>query len=266
MTTEAFTPSDRARQVWRLSLVALWTIVSYSLWLPGALATLGSPRRHQAWNNWIQRTWTRGLLRALGFIVEVKGTAPPKPFFMVANHLSYVDVLVFGSQLGATFISKAELRRWPVLGHLARVTGTLFIKRESRRDAIRVLEEIDRAMARGAGVVLFPEGTSSRGDQVHPLRPALLHWAATRTFPVHTATVSYLSGDPRRPADLAICWWGDVEFAPHLTRLLATRRPRALLSFHPTPVTGNDRRPLALALREQLRLAFIPIPTSEHPA
>ncbi len=264
MRTEAFTLSDRARQVWRLSLVVLWTLVSYTLWLPGALVTLGSARRHQAWNNWIQRTWTRGLLRALGFAVEVRGVAPAKPFFMVANHLSYVDVLVFGSQLGATFISKAELGSWPVLGHLARITGTLFINRDSKRDAIRVLEEIDRAITRGAGVVLFPEGTSSRGDRVHPLRPALLHWAATRSFPVHTATVSYLSGDPRRPADLAICWWGDMEFAPHLTQLLAARRPRAVLSFHPTPVTGNDRRPLALALREQLMRNFIPIPTSEH--
>ena len=80
---------------------------------------------------------------------------------------------------------------------------------------------------------------------------------------MHTATVGYLSGDPRRPADLAICWWGDMEFAPHLTQLLAARRPRAVLSFHPTPVTGNDRQRLALALREQLMRSFIPISTSE---
>lgn len=261
-----FTMADRARQVWRLGRATLWTAISYGLWLPGALLTRPSARRHQSWNNWIQRTWTRGLLRSLDFRLEVRGTVPSKPFFMVANHLSYVDVLVFGSQLGATFISKSELGRWPVVGHLARVTGTLFINRESKRDAVRVLDEIDRAVARGAGVVLFPEGTSSRGDQVHPLRPALLHWAATRRFPVHTATVSYRSDDSRRPADMAICWWGEMGFGPHLLQLLASRQPGAILSFQSDPVVGDDRRTLAVGLRAQLNAHFIPVLNSERPA
>lgn len=258
-----FTARDRLRQTIRMVSCAVWTVASYVLWLPGALVTWISPHRSQRWNSLATRWWTGGLLRALSFRVDVRGVPPTKPFFLVSNHLSYVDILVLGSRLGCTFVSKQELGGWPLLGHLARVTGTIFINREIKRDAVRVLEEIDKAIANGAGIVVFPEGTSSRGDSVYPLKPALLQWAAERAFPVHVATLTYATDDPVRPADLAICWWGDMTFMPHLFQLLAVRRPRAILDFDPEPVIEATRTHLATKLLEKLQARLIPVMNSD---
>jgi 1-acyl-sn-glycerol-3-phosphate acyltransferase len=250
--------ADRLRLTARLAACGAWTVACYLVWLPGALLTLGSARAGQAWNDWMVRAWSRGLVATMGVQIRVAGQPPRKPFFLVSNHLSYLDVLVLASRLGCTFISKHELARWPILGYLARSTGTIFINRQRKRDAVRVLAEIDRAVARRAGVVLFPEGTSTRGDRILPLRPALLQWAAERRHPVHVATIRYETDDRRRPADTWVCWWGEMQFVPHLLGLLALRRIRAVLTFADTPVVADDRTRLADRVAAALRAYFAP--------
>jgi len=254
---EGFRP--RLRQTARLGGIGAWTVACYLVWLPGAVLSLPFGRFTQAWNGWMTRVWSAGCLVTLNVRVEVDGSPPGKPFFLVANHLSYLDILVLGSRLGCTFISKHELADWPVLGHLARVAGTIFVNRGVKRDALRVLGLIDRAIGRGAGVVLFPEGTSHRGDRVYPLRTALLEWAAQRGYPVHAAAVSYATGEPERPAELTVCWWGDVTFGPHFLELLTLRRVRARVSFHSSPVTEGDRGRLGDRLRAALEERFVPV-------
>lgn len=180
-----------------------------------------------------------------GVRARIVGPVPARPFFLVSNHLSYVDILVLGSTLGATFVSKHDIARWPVLGHLARVTGTIFVNRERRRDAVRVLGEIDRAWSEGAGIVLFPEGTSSRGDRIYPLKSALLEWAVRQDHPVHAVVLRYETGDPDHPAEDAVCWWGDVPFGTHAGRLLTLRRITAHLHFCPTVTREPTRSQMA---------------------
>jgi 1-acyl-sn-glycerol-3-phosphate acyltransferase len=236
-----------------------WTGVCYTLLLPGIVVCLVIPRR-AAWNAWIQRLWARGLLRVLGVEVEQSGARPDKPFFLVANHLSYIDILVLGADLGAVFISKQELGGWPLLGHIAKMTGTLFVDRGRRRDALRVLEEIDRVIAGGAGVVLFPEGTSSKGDRIYPLKPALLEWAAQRVFPVHTAALRYATGNGERPAYQCVCWWGEgTPLLAHFLGLASLRQVRAKLVYGPAAVVAESRSALAGRLHEALEQTFVPM-------
>lgn len=253
----------RVRQLGRLTLLGIWTLGCYLLWLPVAIPALLSARASRRWNEFAVRWWTRGLVAVMGIQVETVGAPPLKPFFLVANHLSYLDILVLGARLGPTFVSKHELADWPVLGHLARVTGTIFVNRERKRDALRVMDLIDRAVASGAGVVLFPEGTSTRGDRIYPLKTALLEWAARRGFPVHAAAVRYESGDPARPTVDSVCWWGDMTFAPHFLGLLTLPRVRATISFAESPVVDTDRAALAERLRRTLEQTFTPIPAAE---
>lgn len=253
----------RLRQTFRLIIMGAWTAICYLLWLPIAIVALVSGDWSRRWNELAVRVWTSGLVAALGMEVDVIGTPPVKPFFLVANHLSYLDILVLGARLGPTFISKHELASWPVLGHLARVTGVIFVNRDRKRDAMRVLDEIDRAVGRGAGVVLFPEGTSTKGDRIYPLKTALLEWAARRRYPVHAVSLRYSTNDPAISAADQVCWWGDAQFAAHFLNLLAIPQVRATLSFASEPVVDDDRAVLAARLRSSLEATFTPIPSAE---
>jgi len=254
--------AGRLRQTSRLVVMGAWTALCYLAWLPIAIVALVSGPFSRRWNELAVRIWTGGLVTALGMKVDVVGTPPPKPFFMVANHLSYLDILVLGSRLGPTFISKHELATWPVLGHLARVTGVIFVNRERKRDAMRVLEAIDTAIERGAGVVLFPEGTSTRGDQIYPLKTALLEWAAQRRFPVHAVSLRYGTTDRGVSAADEICWWGDAVFAPHFLNLLTIEKLTATVTFSGEPVVESDRTALGTRLRASLQTSFQPVMNS----
>jgi 1-acyl-sn-glycerol-3-phosphate acyltransferase len=251
--------AGRLRQTSRLVVMGAWTALCYLAWLPIAIVALLSGPLSRRWNEFAVRVWTGGLVTALGMKVDVIGTPPPKPFFMVANHLSYLDILVLGARLGPTFISKHELASWPVLGHLARVTGVIFVNRDRKRDAVRVRDEIDTAVSRGAGVVLFPEGTSTRGDQIYPLKTALLEWAARHRYPVHAVSLRYGTTDPSCSATDDICWWGDAAFAPHFLNLLAIPQVQATVSFAEQPVVEGDRTALGSRLRLALQSTFTPI-------
>jgi len=244
--------TGRLRRWRRLLGAGAWTAACYPVWALGALATLPSRSAARRWNGGVIRAWTRGLAAIFGVRLRVDGPPPPRPFFLVSNHLSYVDILVLGSALGPTFVSKHDIARWPVLGHLARVTGTIFVDRGRRRDAVRVLGEIDRAFHEGAGIVLFPEGTSSRGDRIYPFKSALLEWAVRSGRPVHVAALHYATDDPDHPAEHAVNWWGDAGFAPHASRLLTIRRIDASLAFSPAPVHEPDRAALAARLHDEM--------------
>lgn len=248
-------------RVWtRIAGLLAWTGVTYSLFAIPAVITARSPRWRRRVNGWTQRTWARGLLRVLGVRRTHRGTPPPAPYFMVANHLSYLDILVLGAELGTVFVSKLELGTWPLMGHLSKVTGTIFIDRGRPRDAVRVMGEIDAAFAAGAGVLVFPEGTSSAGEGILPLKSALLEWAVRHRQPVHVATLRYTSAVPGRPTSEAVCWWGDdTPFVDHFLGLAALPAVTAEVVYVPTPVTAEDRTTLAQELHARLAQHFQPI-------
>ena len=195
--------------------------------------------------------------------VEVSGEPPRAPFCLVSNHLSYVDIVLLGSRLGCVFVAKGEVSDWPVIGFLARAAGTIFVNRRSKRDALRVLEIIERRIGLGDGVVIFAEGTSSRGDTVLPLKPALLEWAARTGLPVGYASLSYRTPAGVPSADLAVCWWGDMTFGPHLLDLCRLPEFHATLTFGREPIRDRDRKQLAARLHRAVREQFIPVVTPE---
>jgi 1-acyl-sn-glycerol-3-phosphate acyltransferase len=198
--------------------------------------------------------------------VTVRGVPPREPFLLVTNHLSYLDIILLLSQLRAVFVAKREMRSWPLLGPLANLTGTIWVNRAVRRDAVRVLDQIDDAIARGDGVVLFAEGTTSAGSEVRPLRPALLDWAAREQFPVHSAAVSYRTPPGAPPAELALCWWGDMTFGRHFLQVLRLPWFEASVDFAPKPLSAPTRGELATRLRQAIAERFTPVGRGESPA
>jgi 1-acyl-sn-glycerol-3-phosphate acyltransferase len=258
------------RRLARAALAVTWTAFCYLAWMPGALLSFPSRRSRRHWQSIGIRLWTRGLLRILRIRVQEVGTPPALPAFLVANHLSWVDILVLGARFGPAFVAKKEISGWPVLGHLARATGTIFVDRGRRRDVVRVLRAMDRAHAAGATIVLFPEGTSSRGDTVQPLRPALLDWAAARAVPIHPVALAYGTTAPGWNASDTVCWFDDIPFGAHVRGVLGMPSIEAVLAFAGTPVTAGNRQDLAAdlhrALTRQLEVARASLPAPGTPA
>lgn len=224
----------------------------------GLAFTAGSPIARGRWRGRFLRTWSRAFLRVLGVRVAWRGPAPDPPFLLAANHLSYLDILVLSSRLPTTFVAKAEIASWPVLGPLCSSFGTLFVDRSRKSDLPRLLGRLGAALAAGSGVVFFPEGTSSAGGGVLPFRSPLLALPAASGHPVHAAALAYRTPPGEEPAHLAVCWWGDMPFSPHLASLLGLSRIEATVSVAPEPLVDADRKALALVLREAVLGEFSP--------
>lgn len=207
-------------------------------------------------------TWAKGTLWITGVRLRIEGPRPTGSFFLVANHLSYVDILVLLACLDARFLAKSEIAGWPVLGLLASSTGTLFIDRTRKRDLTRSMEEIRSVLARGTGVIVFPEGTSTDGAQVEPFKPSLFQVPVELNRPVHCAALHYACPRGPLPAWQAVCWWGDAAFAPHFFQFLKQARTDATVTFsaHTAAVPdagGTGRRKhLALAAHERVSDVF----------
>ncbi|HEV7671157.1 MAG TPA: lysophospholipid acyltransferase family protein [Thermoanaerobaculia bacterium] len=220
--------------------------------------TAGRPRARGRWRGRFLRTWSRAFLRVLGVRVAWRGPAPEPPFLLAANHVAYLDILVLASRLPTTFVAKAEIAGWPVLGPLCSSFGTLFVDRSKKSDLPRLLGRLEEALSAGCGVVFFPEGTSSPGVDVLPFRSPLLALPAASGHPVHAAALAYRTPPGEPPAHLSVCWWGDMPFGPHLLALLGHSRIEAIVSVAPEPLVDADRKALALALREAVRGQFEP--------
>lgn len=260
---EGGTTRSRALAAARLTGLALWTGTGLALWAVGRVLLLPAPSRYRGFRRRMLQGWSRGVCRLLGIRVRVTGMVPRPPFFLVSNHLSYLDIVVFAAHTPCRFVAKREVGTWPGLGMLARIMETIFIDRTVRRDALRALSQVDRAMQDGDGIVLFAEATSTAGQSVLPFRPALLEWAARTGQPVHYASVSYRTPDGCPPAHLAVCWWGEMTFGRHLAALARLPRIDASLHFGPAPIAGRDRKQLAGQLHEAVRAQFVPVVTQE---
>jgi 1-acyl-sn-glycerol-3-phosphate acyltransferase len=191
--------------------------------------------------------------------VEVIGPVPHAPFFLVCNHLSYMDIPAIRAVVDGVFVAKADIRGWFVAGKIISDMGMIFIDRQNRRDIPRAGAKIISALSDGEGVIVFPEGTTTRGDDVLPFNSSFLQFAAETDLPVAYASLSYRTPDGELPASEGVCWWDDTPFLNHMLRMFSLREFTATLVFGDEPVLSPDRKRLAGELREKVRERFIPV-------
>ncbi len=251
------------RAFYRLIALSLWTGLIYVVWQAGLWVTQRSPRRHLHWRVFMFRTWSRGFARILRMRVTVRGPSPSAPYLLVTNHLSYVDIILLASHLGCTFISRHDVASWPIFGHLTTKMGTIYLDRNTRKDLVRVSQAMAAALARGEGVVLFAEGTSTCGNRVQLLKPSLLEIAVQSRQPVHYASLSYRTPAGEMPAHLAVCWWGEMAFSPHVLNLLKLKKFQAEIVFGTETLIETDRKVLAHKLHERISAIFTPVVKSD---
>lgn len=223
------------------------------------------PRLREHWRSGVLALWGRLLGRVLGLRVTCHGTPPGAPFLLVANHLSYVDVLVLGGLAGGTFVAKAEIRDWPVVGRVCHASGVVFVDRDTKRDLLRVGQVVEEVLQRGRGVILFAEGTTSVGRAVLPLRPSLLEGAARVGLPVHYATVAYRVPKGCEPPDRSVCWVGGESLLAQAPRFLALPRVEAVARFGEEPIVERDRKLLARRLHAAMSELFEPTTPGPEP-
>jgi 1-acyl-sn-glycerol-3-phosphate acyltransferase len=193
---------------------------------------------------WLSRS-SRRHLKIFGYSADVAGEIPKKGL-LFSNHLSYLDILAISATTPAVFVSKAEVRKWPLFGWFAAIAGTVFVNRERRTQVGEVNQEIETALAAGALVVIFPEGTSTNGESILPFRTSLLEPAARGGHEISVGWLHYKleDGDARNE----VCYWGNHSFFPHLLNMLGKKRIRATLRFKKFQRTTDDRKELAKQL------------------
>lgn len=248
------------RALLRMVLLAVTLSCLVISWILPLLVGLFSKRAKAHLRVRQASVWARVALRVMGIRVTRDGDAPRPPFFLVSNHLSYIDVLVLWSQVDVYFLAKSELGGWPVLGPLIRAAGTLFIDRSKARGVLPAIEAVREKLSLDCGTLVFAEGTSSSGESLLPLRTNLFEVPARGDFPVRVACLHYATDDPRHPPRMEVAWWGDMAFGGHFYRLLTMRRVRARVRFAPEEIHGSDRKVLAAEVAEVMERIFEPVP------
>ena len=187
------------------------------------------------------------LCRVHGFDLRVEGVLPTRPALLVANHVSYVDAPALASLTPCTVIAKGEVRRWPIVGASAAALGVLFVERGDAWSGARALRGAMRALQAGVSVVGFPEGTTSRGDDVLPFRRGLFGIAQRLGMPVIPIAIHYSAPELR--------WFGDAWFLPHYLR--TAMRPSSLVQVRVgriiSPAAYRSPEDLAHRVRSSVR-------------
>ena len=209
---------------------------------------------------WLHRTCKRAL-RRLRIPVEHAGEIPSDGL-IVANHLSYLDILALSALTPCVFIAKKEVRSWTIFGWMAHTAGTLFVDRERKLETGRFNESIDQALRSGLRLVLFAEGTSSDGTGVLPFRPSLFEPAVASRARVTPAWINFQASSGSVAND--VCFWGEAPLIPHVLKLFSIRSVSAKIHFAPTMREFQDRKQAADATRaEVMRMAGLTMEAQE---
>ena len=198
----------------------------------------------------VQR-WSARMLRALGVTLEAQGTPHAGPVLFAANHVSWLDILAIDAVHPARFVSKADVRHWPLLGWMVACGGTLFIERERKRDAMRVVHQVAEALTKGETLAVFPEGTTSDGHGLLPFHANLLQAAIATGAPLQPVALRYR--DARHAVSPAAAFVGETTLVESLMAVLGADvlvAEVALLDAMPT--AQLDRRMLAVASRQAI--------------
>jgi len=221
------------------AIVSLWTVffgfvALVHLWI----SVLRLPNRWE-----IISRLTRSLTFLLRSILNIKvtvigdvGELERGGHVIISNHLGYVDGFVLGSIFSVVFVSKREVKKWPVIGQWTTLCGTIFINRQRKDQVPSVVEEISRKLREEANILLFPEGSATNGEQMLPFQTAPLAAPLRNRSIIVPVTLTYKSVDDKPVSeanrDLIYCY-GDMDFVPHFWKLLSLRSVEVIVTIQP---------------------------------
>ncbi len=236
----------QVKAIWRISRVLLHVLAG--AW---RIRTV-FPRLTQPQRDAEVQAWALAMLARLAIKLVVNGTPPSGgPVLLAANHISWLDIVVIHAARHCRFISKADIQHWPVVGTLATGAGTLYIERESRRDAMRVVHHMAERLSAGEVLAVFPEGTTGDGTHVLPFHANLLQAAIAVNAPIQPVALQF--ADALGQQSFAPCYIGDDTLLGSLWRTLCSDGIQAVVTFGaPQTADGRDRRTWSAAVREDI--------------
>ena len=231
------------RLLWALSHIAggIWTILT----LFPKLETAQKEARVHA--------WAQAMLRGVGIELAVHGQPVPQgPALLVANHLSWLDIVVLHASRYCRFVSKSDIKHWPLVGTLAGGAGTLYIERESKRDAHRVVHHMAERLQLGEVLAVFPEGTTGDSISLKPFHANLLQAAISVDAPVQPIALRFVDADSGKTC-FAPRYIDDDSIFVSIWETLCVKRLRADVIFgEPQRCAGRDRRAWAADLQQEV--------------
>lgn len=255
--TTATDPFKVLRYLWRTPLLIGHVLLGILLTVLVANPLTGrrgviSSRAWEPLVHW----WSRAMLRLFGFRTRLFGTPLPGPALFVANHVSWLDIETLHAQRGASFVAKAEIERWPLVGWLAAQAGTIFHKRGSNDSLARVMHVMRERLRAGQSVAVFPEGGTGRGDRVRPFHARIFQVAVDTGVPIQPVALIY--GRNGR-MDLSVPFRPGEKFFPNALRLLGQRPMDAEMHFlEPLTPNADGRRHLAEVARARIAAVLNP--------
>ncbi len=240
------------RSVW----AALWRLVRTLGHVIGGLWTIRTefPRLSAAQRTERIRVWSLEVLQILGVGLAVRGPVPAQDVggLLVANHISWLDILVMNAARPARFVSKADVKRWPLLGSLITGAGTLYLERESRRDAMRVVHHVAERVQSNDLVAIFPEGTTGDGIELLPFHANLFQAAIAAQAPVRPVALSFVHVGTEQRHD-APTYVGDTTLLASIWATLRATDVQAVVTYGEAQwCEGRSRRDWAQSVRSDI--------------
>ena len=221
------------------AFLSLWVfffalVATVHLWI----SILALPNRWKIISR-LNRNFTLLLRLILNIKVTVAGDEGQMErggYVIIANHVSYVDGIVLGSIFPILFVSKREVKRWPIVGQWNILCGTIFINRQRKEEVGSLVDEMTRKLKQETNILLFPEGTSTNGEKLLPFQTVPLAAPLRSRSIIVPATIAYKNIDDA-PVTAAnrdlIYWYGDMDFVSHFWKVLALRNVEVLVTIQP---------------------------------
>lgn len=196
------------------------------------------------------RCWSAVMLRIFGLRIRRYGTPHPGATFTVANHVSWIDIVLMHSQRVVGFVAKAEISRWPLIGWLASLAGTIYHHRGNNESLHGVMHQMLERLREGESIGVFPEGRTTDGRQIHTFHARIFQPAVLAEVPVQPVALRYGAGGA---AQAIVAFAPGESFFANMLRLLAEPGRVAEVHFLTPVVPASDgRRRLADACRDQI--------------
>lgn len=220
----------------------------------GFLGVFIMPSASARQRNWIVSHWSRVLLKMMNIQITIHGTAPSHDLvktMFVGNHISWLDIHVLNSVRAVRFIAKAEIKSWPVFGWLAKQCNTLFIEREQKKDAVRVIEDATMSLKKGDCLCFFPEGTTTDGTELLAFKGSLMQAPINANADVWPFVVHYPNEDTTPNKDMAFA--GETTLITSIWRTISLNNPQVSITFlAKISPEGHERRSLTIATRHAI--------------